>query len=106
MALTLLLLGIYLNFKFEKSEWNVVLKVLSIRYICGLAAGILLFFILPFSLLYRTILLVALILPVGMAVVPFSVEYELNEKLTGIIVNLSIVISFILMWLITLIVGV
>ena len=106
MALTLLLLGIYLNFKFEKSEWNIVIKVLLIRYICGLTVGIILFLVLPYSELYRTILLIALILPVGMAVVPFSVEYELNEKLTGIIVNLSIVISFVLMWIITLILGV
>ena len=106
MALTLLLLGIYLNFKFEKSEWGLILKVLLIRYVFGLAVGIFLFFILPFSLLYRTILLVALILPIGMAVVPFAVEYEYNENLVGIIVNLTIVISFILMWIITLVVGV
>ncbi|MHA1148524.1 MAG: AEC family transporter [Promethearchaeota archaeon] len=106
MALTLLILGIYLNFKFEKSEWMYVLKVLSIRYCFGLMVGIILFMILPFSLLYRTILLVALILPIGMAVVPFAIEFEYNEKLIGIIVNLSIIISFILMWIITLVVGV
>lgn len=106
MALTLLLLGIYLNFKFEKSEWALILKVLIIRYSFGLVVGILLFFILPFSLLYRTILLVALILPIGMAVVPFAVEYEYNENLVGIIVNLTIIISFFLFWIITIVIGV
>lgn len=106
MALTLLILGIYLNFKFEKSEWGIIVKVLLIRYSFGLLVGLILFFILPFSLLYRTILLVALILPIGMAVVPFAIEFEHNEKLVGIIVNLTIVISFILMWIITIVVGV
>lgn len=106
MALTLLLLGIYLNFKFEMSEWEIVLKVLVIRYVFGITVGLILFFTLPFNILYRTILLIALILPVGMAVVPFSVEYKYNEKLTGIIVNLSIIFSFILMWIFTLLIGV
>lgn len=109
MALTLLLLGIYLNFKFKKSEWMNVIKVIAIRYGLGLTFGTILFFLLPYSILYRTILLVALILPVGMAVVPFVVEYEYSDKLkklTGVIVNLTIVISFLLMWLITLIIGV
>ena len=106
MALTLLLLGIYLNFKFEKSEWGLIIKVLIIRYSFGVLIGILFFIVLPYSVLYRAILLVALILPVGMAVVPFSVDFGYNEKLTGIIVNLTIVISFGLMWIITLIIGV
>ncbi|MFO8019678.1 MAG: AEC family transporter [Promethearchaeia archaeon] len=108
MALTLLLLGIYLNFKFQKSEWVSVMKVLAIRYGFGLTVGLILFFALPYSHLYRTILLVGLILPVGMATVPFAVEYKYSDKLkklTGIIVNLTITISFALMWLITLIIA-
>lgn len=106
MALTLILLGIYLNFKFEKSEWKEIFKVLLIRYSFGISIGLILFFTLPFSALYRTILLIALIMPVGMAVIPFAVQYGHDEELTGIIVNLTIIISFILMWIITLIVGV
>ncbi|MGV9172753.1 MAG: AEC family transporter, partial [Promethearchaeia archaeon] len=108
MALTLLLLGIYLNFRFQKSEWFNVIKVLALRYGFGLVVGLILFFTLPFSHLYRTILLVGLILPVGMAVVPFAVEYDYSDKLkklTGIIVNLTIIISFILMWVITILIG-
>ncbi len=105
MALTLLLLGIYLNFKFEKSQWNTILKVLLMRYSFGLTIGLILFFTLPFDLLYRSIILVGLILPIGMAVVPFSVEFGYNEKVVGTIVNFSIIISFILMWLVILIVG-
>jgi len=99
-ALTLLLLGIYLNFKFKKEQWATILKVLIIRYSFGLVIGLTLFFILPssFSLLYRGIILIGLILPIGMAVIPFSVEFEYDEKLIGMMVNLSLIISFILMW--------
>ncbi|MHA1272582.1 MAG: AEC family transporter [Promethearchaeota archaeon] len=105
-ALTLLLLGIYLNFKFKKSEWKLILKVLAIRYGLGLITGIILFLLLPFNLLFRTILLISLTLPIGMAVVPFAVEYEHDEKLTGIIVNLTIIISFFLMWIIVVVINV
>ncbi len=46
MALTLLLLGIFLNFKFEKSQWKNVIFILVIRYSFGLVIGLLLFFLL------------------------------------------------------------
>ncbi|TXT65859.1 MAG: conserved membrane protein of unknown function [Promethearchaeota archaeon] len=104
-ALTLLLLGIFLSFKFEKSQWKKVLSVLGIRYSLGLLVGLILFFILPFELLYRGILLIALILPIGLAVIAFTVEFEYNEQIAGILANLSIVISFVLMWFLILILG-
>ncbi len=104
-ALTLLLLGIFLNFKFEKDQWKKILSVLGIRYFLGLSVGLFLFLILPFNLLYRGILTIALILPIGLAVIPFTVEFEYNEKLAGTMANISIIISFILMWLLILILG-
>ncbi|MFX0070890.1 MAG: AEC family transporter, partial [Candidatus Hermodarchaeota archaeon] len=82
-ALSLLLLGIYLNFRFEKSEWSTIIKVLAIRYTFGLLIGLILFFYLPFdqfSHLFRIIVAVSLILPVGLAVIPFSVEFEYDQK--------------------------
>jgi hypothetical protein len=106
MALTLLLLGIYLNFKFEKSQWNLVLKVLIIRYSLGIGIGILFFVLLPFPELYRAIILIGLILPLSMALVPFSVEFGYNDKIVGTITNLSIVISFTLMWIIVTFLGI
>ncbi|MBD3256183.1 MAG: AEC family transporter [Candidatus Lokiarchaeota archaeon] len=104
-ALSLLLLGIYLNFRFEKSEWATILKVLVMRYSFGLVLGLSLFFLLPpqnFPHLMRIIIVISLILPVGLAVIPFSVEFRYNEKLISIIVNLTIIISFALMWILIL----
>lgn len=99
MGLVLLVLGLNLNFTFKKSEWRVILKVLALRYTTGLSIGLLLFFTLPFSLLYRTVILFGLILPVPVVVVPYSVEFGFNTKLSGTIANFTIIISFIIMWL-------
>jgi predicted permease len=100
MALTLLLLGIYLNFKFEKEKWDDALKVLGVRYSLGLITGLILFFYLPCEDLYNEILLIAFILPIGMSVIPFTLEFGYDEKLAGTLVNISIIISFGIMWLI------
>jgi malate permease and related proteins len=100
MALTLLLLGIYLNFKFEKGKWKDILKVLGVRYSLGLITGLFLFFFLPCEDLYNEILLIAFILPIGMSVIPFTLEFDYDENLVGTLVNLSIIISFGIMWLI------
>jgi len=98
----LLLLGIYLNFKFERSEWNTIIKVLLIRYSIGLSTGLLLFILLPsnqFEFLFRIIIAISLILPIGLAVIPFAVEFDYNQNLITIISNLTIIISFVLIWI-------
>ncbi len=105
-ALTLLLLGIVLNFNFEKREWRTVLKVLAVRYGFGIMTGLIFFLILPLNDLYRLIVFICLILPPGMAVMPYTLEFEYNEKVVGMIVNISIVISFILMWVLIAISGI
>ncbi len=104
-ALSLLLLGIFLNFKFEKAEWLNILKVLILRYFIGLTVGLLLFFLLApqFDQLFRIILTISLILPLGLAVIPFSVEFDYDKKLITFIVNLSIIISFIVIWMLIII---
>ena len=102
-ALTLLLLGIFLNFKFQKSELSIIFKILVIRYSFGLIVGLILFYCLPFNHTYRIIILISLILPVGIAVIPFSVDFNYNQELVNMIVTLTIIISFILMWILILI---
>ena len=104
-ALVLLLIGVFLNFKFERREWLNILKVLILRYGMGLLAGILIFNLLPqdqFSFLFRIIITISLILPVGLAVIPFSVEFDFDQKLITMLVNLSMIISFVLLWILVL----
>ena len=105
MALTLLLLGIFLNFKYEKSQWKNAFIVLIIRYSFGLVIGLMLFFLLPFDQLYRGILAIALILPIGLAIIPFTVEFEYNERFAGMVANLTIIISFVLLWVVIILLG-
>ncbi|MHA1104500.1 MAG: AEC family transporter [Promethearchaeota archaeon] len=100
--LVLLLLGVFLNFRFQKNQWVMIGKSLLLRYTLGLGCGLLLYFLLPaliFNELFRIIIVISLILPVGLAVIPFSVELEYDKKLMTIIVNLSILISFGLVWI-------
>ncbi len=105
-ALALLLLGVFLHFKFRKAEWISIIKVLVLRYGVGLLVGLALFFLLPpsiFSPLFRIIICLSLILPVGLAVIPFSVENGYDQKLVTMVVNLTIIISFGLIWVLILI---
>jgi len=108
VALSLLLLGILLQFKFERTEWGIILKVLIIRYSVGIIFSLCLFFLLPTSIfdpLFRIIIVISLIFPIGVAVIPFSIELGYNKKITTMLVNLSLVISFILVWIFILYLG-
>ena len=98
MPLSLLVLGIFLSFDLEKSHWMSILKSLLLRYGAGLFVGILLYFILPFEPLFRNTVLIGLILPISMSTTTYSVEFDLDKKLVGTLTNLTIIISFILMW--------
>jgi hypothetical protein len=44
------------------------------------------------------VILFGLILPVGMAVIPYSVEFEYDTRIAGTIANLTMITSFALMW--------
>lgn len=101
MALSLLLLGLYLNFSFEKKYWKSMLKILSLRYILGAIAGISLYFLLPLDKLFQYTVVIGFILPIGMAIVPYSVEFDYDKKFMGTIINFTIIISFLLIWLIS-----
>ncbi|MBY9013925.1 MAG: AEC family transporter [Candidatus Lokiarchaeota archaeon] len=105
-ALALILLGIFLHFKFRKNEWISIIKVLVLRYSVGLLMGLGLFFLLPpniFNPLFRILICLSLILPVGLSVIPFSVENGYDQKFVTMIANLTIVISFGLIWVLILI---
>jgi len=99
MALVLVLLGIYLDFDWQKFSFRTIGSVLLIRYGFGLTLGLGLFFLLPFDLIYRSIVLIGLILPVGLTILPFSQEFGYDQKLAGSLASVTIVLSFSLMWL-------
>jgi malate permease and related proteins len=96
-AIGMLLLGIYLNFSLNKKQLLGISKVLIIRYGCGLGVVALFYFGLPPSV-FRSIIIVCMVLPVGLTLLPFSDELNFDFRMAGLLVNLSLVISFILLW--------
>lgn len=97
-GMALVVLGLTLDFRFESSSWKLISRVLLLRYTTGLVVGLLLYLLLPFSHLYRTVVFLCLILPVAIAVIPYSVEFEYDTRIAGTIANLTMIISFALMW--------
>ncbi|WNC12206.1 AEC family transporter [Brevibacillus brevis] len=98
MPLSLLLLGIYLNFSFDKRYQHHFWKVLGLRYLVGLAIGIVCFMLLPFEDMFKYTLLVGFILPMGVSVLAYSVEFKYDHKFVGMVSNTTILISFVLLW--------
>jgi predicted permease len=97
--LVLLLLGIYLSFNLDKNQFNGILKVLFLRYGIGLFTILTIYFSLPKSLM-SSVLIALVILPVGMSVLLFSDELGFDAKIAGTLANLSLLLSFGLLWLV------
>ena len=104
--ITFLVLGIYLDFKLEKSYWKNLLKVMITRYSVGILLGIAFFLLWPVDIMPRTILLVCFILPVGMGLLVFVVQCGYDEKFAGMLSNLMNMISFGLIWVILLVLSI
>jgi malate permease and related proteins len=98
MPMALLLLGIYLNFSFEKSYKNLAIKFIAVRYGVGLVLGIILFMVLPFEDMFKYTVLIGLILPTSVSILPYSVEFDYDRKFVGTVSNVTILISFFLLW--------
>ncbi len=97
--IVLLLMGIYFSVRLSKKSYIRVFQVLSLRYFMGFLVGGLCFYLLPFDVGFRNLLLLCLILPVGMTVITYSDELNLNTPLAASLVNISLVISFAIMWI-------
>ena len=98
MPMSLLLLGVFLNFRFDKGYNKLLAKYLSLRYGIGLSLGVLLFFILPFEDMFKYTLLVGLILPTSVSVLPYAIEFGYDQKFVGTLSNITILLSFVLLW--------
>jgi predicted permease len=105
MPLSLLLLGILLSFDFKRDQWLEMLSLFLLRYGIGLALGALVFFLLPMDLMARITLLAGFCLPTSMAVIPYSVEFGYDSRFMGTFASMTIVASFALVWLISLVFG-
>ncbi|MDR4888552.1 AEC family transporter [Fredinandcohnia sp. QZ13] len=101
MPLSLLLLGLYLNFKFEKQFEKPMLKFLTFRYGVGLLVGITLLFLLPYDDRFRYTILLGLLLPVASSSIPFAVEFKYSNESIRLIANatnITILVSIVILY--------
>lgn len=102
VPLSLLLLGIYMNFKLDRELLVPVGKFLLFRYSFGLLLGIALFIILPFEEMFRYTIFIGFLLPAAASVVPFAVEFNYSYtsiRVIAAITNISILIGIIILFL-------
>jgi predicted permease len=99
IPLSLLLLGLYLNFKVEKQFIKPILKYLTFRYSLGLIVGVALYFILPYDQMFRYTIMIGLLLPVAASALVFAVEFKYSTtRLVATISNITIVISIVILY--------
>ncbi|MDQ0972118.1 putative permease [Neobacillus niacini] len=102
MPLSLLLLGLFLNFKFDKQFIKPMMKFLAFRYGLGLIVGLVLYFILPFDTMFRYTILIGLLLPVAASALTFAVEFKYSTNSTRFIAtmsNITILISIVILYI-------
>jgi malate permease and related proteins len=97
-ALVLLLMGIYLSFELNKKQMIAISKVLVIRYAVGILFVLGIYFSLSHESLLYAVLIICVMLPSGMTILPFSDELNYDSRIAGTLVNISLLISFVLMW--------
>lgn len=95
--IVLILMGIYLRFAVEKQQILDVSKVLFIRYLTGLLVAGLFYAWMPPSV-GRSVLMICVILPAGLTLLPFSNELNYDTNIAAMIINWSLILSFLLMW--------
>ncbi|PNZ69138.1 AEC family transporter [Staphylococcus croceilyticus] len=100
MPLSMILLGVMLNFKIERHFLPIAIKYLAAHYGLGLFVGLMVHYFLPVSDdMIKTTLLIAWLLPVGVAIIPYSIQFKYKTlPLIGMVTNISIVISIIILY--------
>jgi malate permease and related proteins len=101
MALILLLLGIYLSFDFDMVQLKNMLKSFALKYTLGIIVVACLYFWLEPSLMRNTLICLS-VLPFGMTILPFSDELNADSRLAGALANVTLLLSFALIWLLVL----
>ncbi|AEJ60502.1 Auxin Efflux Carrier [Spirochaeta thermophila DSM 6578] len=97
-GLVLLVLGMTLRVRFPCEVRRLLARTLLFRYGVGLAAGLLLWVVLPLDVFLRRLVLMGVLLPAPLVVIPYAVEHGLDVEYAGTYANVSVVVSFFLLW--------
>lgn len=101
MPLSMILLGVMLSFQVDRKFLPVAIKYLIVHYGLGLIAGLAIYYFLPVSdPMIKTTLLITWLLPVGVAIIPYSIQFRYKTlPLIGMVTNISILISIVILYI-------
>ena len=88
----------YLNFSLEGADRKKIIQIFGLRYGLGIVLSIFIVNLPIDNEQLRGVLSILFILPVSMAILPYSSAFGFELKTGGALVNYSILISFCLMW--------
>lgn len=103
--LGLAVLGIFQSLRVAREDIPMIAKLLGLRYLLGIAFGVASVMLFGRDAMMNRVLSIAYILPAAMLVIPYSEHFGFNTRLASTVVNLSIVVSFAVMWGIVTITG-
>ncbi len=96
---SMLALGLFLSFSFNKAQIKQMIRFWLTKYIIGFALGALVWLFFPFSHIEKEIVMLAFVLPTSFSVIAYAVEFKYDAKFVGALVNSSIIISIVIMWM-------
>ncbi|WP_367122018.1 AEC family transporter [Staphylococcus capitis subsp. urealyticus] len=100
MPLSMILLGVMLSFSIDREYLPVTIKYLCLHYGLAIVAGTLVHFFLSVSdPMIKTTLLITWLLPVGVAIIPYSIQFKYKTlPFVGMVTNLTIIISIVILY--------
>lgn len=100
MPLSMILLGVMLSFSIDREYLPVTIKYLCLHYGLAIVAGTLVHFFLPVSdPMIKTTLLITWLLPVCVAIIPYSIQFKYKTlPFVGMVTNLTIIISIVILY--------
>lgn len=99
MPLSMILLGVFFNFKIDKYYLPIAAKYIIVHYGLGAIIGLICYNVLPFDEMFRTTLLLGWLLPIGVAIVPYAIEFRYKTiPLISMVTNITIIVSIIILY--------
>jgi malate permease and related proteins len=93
------LMGIYLSFELDKKLMIAISKVIIIRVSVGIIVVLGIYFLINNEyILMKNVLMLCALMPIGLTILPFSDELGYDSRIAGTMLNISLLISFGLMW--------
>ncbi|MDT1939904.1 MULTISPECIES: AEC family transporter [Carnobacterium] len=95
--LSMFMIGLYLEISIQKTDLKLVSKVLVTRYLLATVVACFFYFVLPFPLFIRKVLVLLAFAPIGSLSTISSIAFGCKASVAGFISSASIILSLIIM---------